>query len=205
MSSPATRLPVLVSVVLAVSLPPGDAPAQEEARPIPDGCAGRAALYAGGPKSTKIWVVRRGSMVMAENPLRPMSRDRALVLQVVVNGRLATAFGPDPQHLRQGGAPVDIERLGAEPIRWAKDDTPTPPALRVVADDGTVLLGPLPFVECADPPSAKPVAARRAEKPAPIERRPTGAAARAVPEGPSIPGLPQGALQGLDLPPPAQR
>lgn len=206
-SSSATLSAISASLVLAafVCLAAGDARAQEEARPTPDGCAGRAALYAGGPKGTRIWVVRRGSMVLAENPLRPISRDRAVVLQVVFNGRLATAFGPDHENLRQGGAPADIERLGAEPIRWSDDAATPPPTLRVVADDGTVLLGPLPFVECADPPSAKPVAARRPEKPVAPERRPAGAAGHAFPQGPSIPGLPQGAIQSLDLPAPTSR
>lgn len=161
-------------------------------------CAGKAALFQ-TEKGLKLWVVRRGEMKLPENPLRPLSDEHALVLQVVVNGRSATAFGPDFANLRQGGAARDVERQGVEPIRWEDGSAPLPDQLRVVAEDGSVLIGPMRFAGCEDPPAAKAVAPVAAARLAP------GAGQRskkkvAEPAGREPPGMPQGAINGLSLP-----
>ena len=168
------------------------------AAPKPSDCGPQAAIYQTG-KGAKLWVLRQGTMVLAENPLRPMSRDEAVVLEVVVNGRRATAFGPDLNHLRQGGTPKSVEHEGREPIRWA-DGGVAPAAIRVVAEDGRVLLGPLAFGGCEDAPAAKAVADKPtpAEKPAQGKRKKGSAAAGD--SGPAPTHLPQGALDGLSLP-----
>ena len=191
---------MVIPVVVSAQGPAPDAvtPPAAVAAPLPIDCESKAAVYQGA-KGLKLWVLRRGTMVLAENPLRPLSRDEAVVLDVVVNGRRATAVGPDVVNQRQGGSPKAVEREGREPIRWAESGLP-PPALRVVAEDGHVLLGPMPFGGCEDPPTAKavvdkPVKAERAD--APKRKGSRGAAAGADP----LPGhLPQGALQGLSLP-----
>ena len=169
------------------------------AAPKPSDCGPQAATYQAG-KGPKLWVLRQGTMVLAENPLRPMSRDEAVVLDVVVNGRRATAFGPDLNHLRQGGSPKSVEHGGREPIRWAEGGV-APAAIRVVAEDGRVLLGPMPFGGCEDAPAAKAVA----DKPAPAEQPAKGKRKRKEPPAGGESGgapthLPQGALDGLSLP-----
>lgn len=185
------------------TVPPAVSPptAQPEA-PAPLDCAPKAAIYQAG-KSAKIWVVRQGILVLAENPLRPLTRDEAVVLDVVVNGRRATAFGPDLNHLRQGGSPASLEREGREPIRWSESGV-APAAIRVVAEDGRVLLGPMRFGGCEDAPVAKAVADKpvQAEKPARGARKPKAAAAGQdeSSSGPAPARLPQGAIDGLSLP-----
>jgi hypothetical protein len=183
------RAPIAVAALLV----PVVAAAQPTASPIE--CAPQAALYQ-AEKGTKLWVLRQGRMVLAENPLRPLSQDEAVVLEVVVNGRRATAWGPDLQNLRQGGTPKSVEQEGREPIRW-DEKGPPPAAIRVVAEDGRVLLGPMPFGGCEQAPAAKMVA----DKPPPRAARGKGGKAAAAAANDSPPAhLPQGALEGLSLP-----
>lgn len=167
----------------------------EAALPTPATCGAQAAVYA-RDKGPKLWVIRRGTLVLAENPLRPLSRDEAVVLEVVVNGRRATAWGPDADHLRQGASVKSIEAEGREPVRWVEKGA-MPTSLRVVSEDGSIILGPLPFGGCEDAPAAKAIA----ETPARREK-PARAAKKAAEESDRpLPGrLPQGALDGLSLP-----
>lgn len=145
-------------------------------------CPGRAGLYA-SDKGLRVWVLRQGS-VTERNPLRPLSRENLLVLEVVANGRLATAFGPDSANLAGGGAAPELERANGA-IRWSPSSDQLPETIRVVASDGSVLIGPLPFRECGDAPKAAPA---RIARPAP----PSGGGARGTP-APAV-ALPQGAI-----------
>ena len=115
-------------------------------------CPGYAALFT-SDKGLKLWVLRRGTMT-ERNPLRPLSQDSLLVMDVVVNGRSASAYGPDPLRLQQGGAVPEIERQNG-PISWRSALDVLPPAIRVVASDGTVLVGPMTFVACGDAPKVQ--------------------------------------------------
>lgn len=180
-------------------------PAPDGAAPAPADCAPKAALYQSG-KGLKLWVLRQGTLVLAENPLRPLSRDEAVVLEVVVNGRRATAYGPDLDNLRQGGSLKSVEREGREPVRWAEGRA-APAALRVVAEDGRVLIGPMAFAGCEESPAAKAIADKpppKAERPARGKGQGKGKAAAPAAAGaadaPPPAHLPQGALQGLSLP-----
>ncbi|WP_375459587.1 hypothetical protein [uncultured Enterovirga sp.] len=157
-------------------------------------CGAKAALYAPPGKGPKVWVVRRGEMAR-ENPLRPLTPERLVVLQVVVNGRLATAYGPDYDNLQQGGAPRDLERDAADPIRWQPGADGLPPTFRVVAQDGAVLFAGMRFAECVEPPKSRVAAPapRRADPDRPDRK---AAEERSKPQ----PGLPQGAMDGLSLP-----
>ncbi len=212
--------PVMLRLVLSVGVAltaawAGRAEAQElglrptvsPAAPIPPSpseCEGRASQYGAG--GIRVWVVRQG-IVEQDNPLRPLTRDRLTVLQVVVNGRSATAFGPDLQNMRQGGAPARLQEEIGQPIHWLSG-SPPPDAFRIVAEDGRVLLGPLAFEGCGEAPAVA------AEKPAPAKTRQGGAenpppATRSAPSGAggNRPGLPQGAIPsggrgGLSLPQP---
>lgn len=181
-------------VAVACCLAGAAADAQTASDPPPD-CSGKAGRYA-SEKAGALWVVRRGALTMGENPLRPLSRDEYLVLQVVVKGRLATAWGPDETSLRQGGAPRDVEREGIGPIRWQPDGTALPNVLRVIGEDGTVLAGPMRLVECGDAPAAKAVAPAATRRPAAKSKE--GAATRAPAEPAALPpglSLPQGAIR----------
>lgn len=183
-----TRLAmVAVSLVSAPSIRAQDAPVAVD-------CGAKAGLYAAA-KGLKLWVTRRGEM-SRENPLRPLSPERLVVLQVVVNGRSATAYGPDYDNLQQGGAARDLERDGTNPIQWQPAADGLPPALRVVGEDGAVLIDGMRFTECAEAPKARVVAPVR--RPVADPDKPDRKAAE---ERSRVrPGLPQGAMDGLSLP-----
>ena len=161
-------------------------------------CGSKAALYSAG--KIQVWVTRKGTM-REDNPLRPLSSTELNVLQVVVNGRSATAFGVDFDNMRQGGAPARLEEASGHPIAWEVGSQGFPASFRVVSEDGRVLVGPLAFESCGDPP------AFTAEKPG---RTPPRAGSRERQRGedaPNRPGLPQGAIPsgkggGLALPQP---
>lgn len=165
--------------------------------PSPAACEGRAALYAAS--GTRVWVTRHGRM-REDNPLRPLSQDAVSVLQVVVNGRSATAFGPDFENMRQGAAAARLEEASGHPIVWRPALDELPGSFRIVAEDGRVLLGPLTFSACADIPGVAP------ERPQARPRTPSREELR-DPAAASRPGLPQGAIPsggkgGLSLPQP---
>jgi hypothetical protein len=176
---------------LRPSVPPGPK--------APSECGSRAAIYAAG--KVRVWVLRKGTM-QEDNPLRPLSRDQLTVLQVVVNGRSATAFGPNFETMRQGGAPASLEEASGHPITWDSTPQALPDSFRVVSEDGRVLLGPLAFETCGDAPA---VAAEKPARAQPSAGRGEGRA-RPQAEG-NRPGLPQGAIPsggrgGLTLPQP---
>lgn len=150
-------------------------------------CSGRAGLY-GREKGLKVWVLRQGSMQERSNPLRPLSRDRILVLEVVANGRLATAFGPDAANLTGGGAAPELERLNS-PIRWSPPGDQFPDTIRVISADGSPVIGPLPFRECSDAPKAAPARVARPAASASNAGSGTYAPAVALPQG-AIPDKP---------------
>lgn len=181
-----------VFVLAALSASAGPALAEEGAPPAAD-CGPKAGLYVAA-KGLRLWVTRRGEMGR-ENPLRPLSPERLVVLQVVVNGRTATAYGPDYETLQQGGAPRDLERDAADPIRWEPGADGLPPTLRVVGEDGAVLIDAMRFTECVEAPKARLAAPSRppADPDKPSRR---AAEERSRPR----PGLPQGAMDGLSLP-----
>lgn len=122
-------------------------------------CSGRAGIY-GREKGLRVWVLRQGSMQERNNPLRPLSRERIMVLEVVANGRLATAFGPDAANLTGGGAAPELERLNS-PIRWSPPGDQFPDTIRVISADGSPVIGPLPFRECGEAPRAAPARVAR--------------------------------------------
>lgn len=156
------------------------------------GCGSAAAFYSG--RGASLWVTRRGTM-LDDNPLRPLSRDALLVLQVHVNRRLATAFGPDLDNLRQGGPPQALEKASGHPIAWDPAPMAVPRSLRIVGEDGAVLLGPLQFQSCgpAPPASAASTPPSRAAGEAAERRRPAPAPAAEKPR-PNL-SLPQGAIR----------
>ncbi len=109
------------------------------------------------------------------------------VLQVVIAGKVATAYGPDFAALRRGGAPAAVEALLGGPIRWRPALPALPDPIAIVAEDGAPL-AELSFRACEEPPAMK--TAPRAAKKAPA-RAGAKAATKTVPPGFS---LPQGAI-----------
>ena len=64
--------------------------------------------------------MRRGSMSL-QNALRPLSgATPAVVLQVTISGKVATAHGPDFEEMRRGGPPQQLEEESGSRIMWDK-------------------------------------------------------------------------------------
>lgn len=165
-------------------------------------CGSREAVF--GTGAQKVWVTRIGSALW-HNPLRPLAPEPLRVVQVAVNGRGGSAFGTDFDHLQQGDPAATL--AGVEPVRWSAALGEVPAELRVVADDGRVLLGPLAFAGCGDAPKVARAPARNerrraapTESSAPVEATqetvtaPRPARREASPRPSGLP-IPQGAIR----------
>jgi hypothetical protein len=168
-------------------------------------CEAKAARFE-GEKGIEVFVTRVGR-AQVENPLRPLTPETTEVLQVVIGGKLATAYGPDLSALRRGGPPGAIEAQLGTGIRWQEGLPALPDPLAIVSEDGRPLAR-LGFRECAEAPAVKappPVAARKEPKPGrpakareaapkPDGEAPARGQARAAPKVPPGFNLPQGAI-----------
>lgn len=155
---PAAEVPATVPAA------PEPAPAPLPAANLPGltvQCEARAALYE-GPKDFAVWVTRTGAVVV-ENPLRPLTPETTRVLEVVIAGKAATAYGPDLFALRRGGSPAVLGALLGAPVRWDPVPAALPDTLNIVSDTGKSL-AQLGFRECGEAPAVKsaPVAAGNA-------------------------------------------
>jgi hypothetical protein len=162
--------------------PPGpEGPPGPAAQPVPEdvasrstgtetpdqACGSQAALYA-GEKAFQMWVMRKGR-ISADNALRPGSKDEVIVLQVLIRGNVATAYGPDFARMVRGGAAERVQELYAAPIRWEAKNDQLPATIQIVAEDSADVLARLQFKECGSPPKrqVKPPAKVQAPKPPP--------------------------------------
>jgi hypothetical protein len=163
-------------------------------------CEAKAALYE-GPGNFTVWVTRTGLIVL-ENPLRPLTPETTRVLQVVIAGKAATAYGPDLSALRRGGSLGSLEAMLGAPIRWDAVSTALPDTLNIVSETGQSL-AQLGFRECGEAPVVKgaPVAAKGGPKARDAPNKDAVKKVRAKAAGPDAgakapPGLslPQGAI-----------
>lgn len=166
-------------------------------------CGSQAARFE-GERGGEVFVTRVGR-AQVENPLRPLTPETTEVLQVVIGGKLATAYGPDLSALRRGGPPGAIEAQLGTTIRWQEALPPLPDPLSIVSEDGRPLAR-LGFRECTEAPAVKappPVAARKEPKPARAAKtreaapKAEGEARAQAKQAPKVPpgfSLPQGAI-----------
>lgn len=189
---------------------PATAPTAPEPAPMPAAnlpgltvqCEARAALYE-GPKDFAVWVTRTGAVVV-ENPLRPLTPETTRVLEVVIAGKAATAYGPDLFALRRGGSPAALGALLGAPVRWDPVPAALPDTLNIVSDTGKSL-AELGFRECGEAPAVKsaPVAAGNeaakpsrspAKKARPKVAKESGSGSSGAKAPPGL-SLPQGAIE----------
>lgn len=169
--------------------PPAPAPASTFSANLPGltvACEGKGALYEGG-KDVAVWVTRTG-LITVENPLRPLTPETTRVLQVVIGGKAATAYGPDLFALRRGGSPAALEGASGGPIRWDATATPLPDTLNIVSETGQPV-AQLAFQACGEAPAVQAAAPKAAAKAARAKERP-----KAAPQAPPGIGIPRGAL-----------
>ena len=193
-----TRAHALVSalLLLLLSTPPVFAQATSAAPEGTEGgakidsanvaCAGAAAYSAGsGPQ---VHVVRRGSMSL-QNALRPLSgATPAVVLQVTISGKVATAHGPDFGEMRRGGPPQQLEEESGSRIMWDKNLGALPRTILIVGDDRSEPIARLRFVACTNVPKVAPAGDRA------VRTRGPNAGAKPPEQAPTR-ALPQGAIQ----------
>lgn len=149
-------------------------------------CGAQAARFESGKGFNM--VITRVGQIRTTNPLRPLTPEVNEILQVVIKGKVATAYGPDFTTLRRGSAATAIEAMLGGPIRWQPTLPALPDSIAIVTEEGTPL-AQLAFKACEQPPAVKaPKAEARKKTPAP---RAAPKAAEKVPPGFS---MPQGAI-----------
>ncbi|WP_331327645.1 hypothetical protein [Methylobacterium fujisawaense] len=136
-------------------------------------------------------VITRAGQVRTTNPLRPLTPEVNEVLQVVIAGKVATAYGPDFTTLRRGGAASGVEAMLGSPIHWEPTLPTFPDPIAIVSEEGTPL-AQLTFRACEAPPAVKAPKVPKAEarKKAPRQAAPKAAA----PKTPPGFSMPQGAI-----------
>ncbi|SFL25396.1 hypothetical protein [Methylorubrum salsuginis] len=203
----------------AVPLAPAP-PAVALAAAPPVACEkGEAVRYEGNARAGKapgapleLWVTRSG-LITIDNPLRPLTPDTTRVLQVVIGGKVATAYGPDFQSLHRGAGPAVLEGVIGGAIRWDASLIALPDTFPILSDSGDILAA-FTFRACGTAPAAKTLAAPKPRRTAPTAdalapetgkdttrdptkttRPPRRAEPRpdAAPRAPAVP-LPQGAI-----------
>ena len=175
-----------LSLTLAVAAGQGAfaaSPLTAAAGPLAVACEAQAARYEGG-KGFSALVIRAGE-VKVDNPLRPLTPDLTHVLEVVIGGKRASAYGPDYASLRRGGPPGAMQASLGAPIRWEAAMPALPDSLGIVADDGTAL-ATLAFRACEPQPTLAPEPAPKVAKtPAAAAGKGAGKAARAAKTAPN--------------------
>ena len=125
---------------------------------------GQAVRY-DAPAGADLWVTRTGTITV-DNPLRPLTPDTTRVLQVVVGGKLASAYGPDLAALRRGAAPAVLEGVLGGAIRWDPALAALPDPLTLVSDTGEPVAA-MRFRACGEAPAARALPAPKAQRIAP--------------------------------------
>jgi hypothetical protein len=174
----------MIRAALSLTLTVAAGPGASAAPPLPAtagslavACEAQAARYEGG-KGFSALVIRAGE-VKIDNPLRPLTPDLTHVLEVVIGGKRASAYGPDYASLRRGGPPGAMQASLGAPIRWEPALPALPDSLGIVADDGTVL-ATLAFRACEPQPAIAPEPVPKVAK---SPAKGTGKAAKAAKAG----------------------
>ena len=185
-AAPAAQ-PAIQAAPVQVPPVPGADPTPEAGPGLAQPCGARAARYESGKGFNM--VITRAGQVRVANPLRPLTPEVTEVLQVVIAGKIATAYGPDFATLRRGTAPAAVEAMLGGSIQWQ----PTLPTLAdpiaIVSEEGTPL-AQLTFRACEEAPAVKAAPKPQAKKKVPA-KRPAPKAAEKTPPGFS---MPQGAI-----------
>jgi hypothetical protein len=128
----------------AVSAAPASPPAQPTAEVA---CAPKNPLYA-AENGFKIWVMRRGN-------LAPGGAEPRIVLQVNIDGNIATTHGPDFARMLTGGPPAQLERQSGGRIAWESKLGALPEAIDIVSEGSAEVVSRLHFKECGTPAKAQ--------------------------------------------------
>ena len=168
--------PVETAPAKSADTPPAEPAANPISSPVPSSTGmnfaappvacdpGQAVRYQ-GEKNLDLWVTRSGRITI-DNPLRPLTPDVTRVLQVVVAGKVATAYGPDLLSLRRGASPATLEGTIGGRIQWDASLVTLPDSLPINTETGEPL-AELRFRECSTAPSGKLLPPPKARRMAP--------------------------------------
>jgi hypothetical protein len=160
------------------AVPPAPSAPSPIAPPAPApqiACAAKTPLYT-ADNGFKMWVVRRGN-------LAPGGAEPRIVLQVNIDGSLATAHGPDFAHMQTSGRAAQLEQQSGGRIAWDQKLGPLPDTIEIVSEGSGDPISRLRFKECGTPPRGKAEPAARSPQPEPRAEAP-----------PAFP-IPQGVFQ----------
>jgi hypothetical protein len=135
-------------------------------------CAPKSPLYA-ADNGFRMWVMRRGN-------LAPGGAEPRIVLQVNIDGSLATTHGPDFARMQTAGPAAQLEQQSGGRVAWDTKLGPLPETIDIVAEGSADVISKLRFKECGTPPKGKPEPAGRS---APPEPRADGARSFPMPQG----------------------
>lgn len=156
-------------------LPPAAAPSlpvAEAAGPATEvACEQKAALYAAA-NGFRLWITRRGTLAYV-NSLKDPPEQRDAILEVSINGNLASLRGEDPGRLTRGGAPQEVAAGVQGALAWEGKLERLPRVLQVLSETGGGVAAHLAFQECGTAPRT------RAPRPPPQPTQPS----RPLPQG----------------------
>jgi hypothetical protein len=101
-----------------------------------------------------------------------LTKQNVIVLDVIIAGKPATAYGPDYLSMLRGGPLDELQKGLGQPVTWEATNDGMPELIRIVSDDQSQVLTELRFKECSDIPRPEgrarvpPAAAVKAPSPA---------------------------------------
>ena len=154
----------------------------------PETCGKNPAVYWAGA-GPKVQVLRHGSFRQRKALEPEGASTEAVVLEVRIDGKSASAYGPSFDRLQRGPASQELEQEVGDRIRWRDGPASLPPALVILSDEGSEVVARLRFEGCGTA-SARPAGRFRPSK----QQTPTSQANPPASGNPSR-TLPRGAIQ----------
>jgi hypothetical protein len=120
----------------------------------PEACGKNPAIYWAGA-GPKVQVLRHGTFRMRKALEPEGASTEAVVVEVRIESKKATAYGPSFDQLRRGPASQELEQEVGDRIGWRDGPAGLPPTLVILSDEGSVVVARLQFEGCSTP-SARP-------------------------------------------------
>ena len=126
----------------------------------PETCGKNPAVYWAGA-GPKVQVLRHGSFRQRKALEPEGASTEAVVVEVRIDGKSASAYGPSFDRLQRGPASQELEQEVGEKIRWRDGPASLPPALVILSDEGSDVVASLRFESCG---TARPAGRSRPSK-----------------------------------------
>ena len=146
-------------------------------------------LRSTGRSGPKVQVLRHGSFRQRKALEPEGASTEAVVVEVRIEGKSASAYGPSFDRLQRGPASQELEQEVGDRIRWRDGPASLPPALVILSDEGSEVVARLRFEGCGTGSAGSAGCPRRSKQQTPTWQ--------ANPPASGIPSrtLPRGAIQ----------